>query len=755
MEKEKIMFQGSHPDSLYRVPSSSGVGTGKLARVLRMLRWPAALMVVCVALAGFVYFLMPDNLNINQEVLNGTNWDPTTAGVGAQAHKNSNKSSKKSPENGKNNTSSQKQGTKMPEIDFYDADSVKTYDTTSYKITVTESNAKRKLPAPPVFPEHITPEVQYGNEKADSDKQRNPKKLDETNNVAADTTLKPHITQKPEKPLAIFVHNDGDITTSTETIVKAETLNDLTNFGEKIITTKMERPVTKSPAYKTPTTSLPLYKELLNPEVIENEPKIVPEIQKFFNSHPAIVDVNFTSGHSKLFGISIEEAEKMRSTTQSSTYNTRVSPTLPTWRDRDDSTTKKYPVNINYDVPQCRSTRLAFCRGVLPYDLAGPAATLDGVELTQLLSQVEYLVATNCSDRIRQFMCALLEPECNPPPYPPKMPCYNLCKSISDSCEGLIPRDLAAAFNCKQYSSSNCVTAKSPCSQREMLCSDSSCIPRDWICDGTPDCANGEDEAKCIICTENEYRCQSGGCIQKQWMCDGYSDCPSGEDEAIDICETYSIHREPGEESAGSAPAPVVQKPQRSHQKIGDNDSSKELLITSDSNNVYRRNFTRKPSLSRLTPYTRPNLQGAYSKSQNTKNGQNETLKQSQINQKKSKDDSVKEESLEDLNIGDLGFFGNPEKERTDNHTEKKTKQRTFGVQPSPKPSVIHLDKSMNKLEKIIDGAALLQRAVEQQQMLESQESNITFVEKDDMIPALLTSLSVYSDHADEDNCFT
>lgn len=69
------------------------------------------------------------------------------------------------------------------------------------------------------------------------------------------------------------------------------------------------------------------------------------EIQEYYGRRPVTFDLNFTSGHSKFFGVSIEDAEKIKSTTQSSLYNTRVSPTLPTWRDRDDATTKKYPTN--------------------------------------------------------------------------------------------------------------------------------------------------------------------------------------------------------------------------------------------------------------------------------------------------------------------------------------------------------------------------------------------------------------------------
>ncbi|XP_013175771.1 PREDICTED: uncharacterized protein LOC106123903 [Papilio xuthus] len=58
-EVKTFVAKGSHPDSLYRVPVGSGVTSSKVVRVLRILRWPVALFSVCIALAIFVYFLMP------------------------------------------------------------------------------------------------------------------------------------------------------------------------------------------------------------------------------------------------------------------------------------------------------------------------------------------------------------------------------------------------------------------------------------------------------------------------------------------------------------------------------------------------------------------------------------------------------------------------------------------------------------------------------------------------------------------------
>ncbi|GBP11052.1 hypothetical protein EVAR_79728_1 [Eumeta japonica] len=54
------IIMGTHPDSLCRVPMDSGSGS-QTRRALRLLRWPACLVVFCIALALFVYFVMPES----------------------------------------------------------------------------------------------------------------------------------------------------------------------------------------------------------------------------------------------------------------------------------------------------------------------------------------------------------------------------------------------------------------------------------------------------------------------------------------------------------------------------------------------------------------------------------------------------------------------------------------------------------------------------------------------------------------------
>ncbi|XP_026739156.1 uncharacterized protein LOC113502003 isoform X3 [Trichoplusia ni] len=768
----KVGYIGSHPDSLYRVAADSSAGAGKVTRVLRVLRWPVALVAVCVALAVFVYFLMPDNLESRSENDNATYWEPVVAaGHRPYSAGHGRDHYNKKPE------SDHEHGSKTSEIDFYAGENNKNYDLTSVVDTTTEVNPKRKLPIPPVFPTHLTPEVQYGNEKADADKLRTPKVLEDV--VTNDSTLKPHITQKPEKPLAVFFKDAQGTTTTaaTEAITRAETVNNLNTYEK-------QKPTVKKVEDATVKTHPSAYKDF-NPKVYKthstperHEPAAhnfggvgVPmEIKEYYGRRPATLDLNFTSGHSKFFGVSIEDAEKIKSTTQSSLYNTRVSPTLPTWRDRDDATTKKYPTNT-YSEVQCRSTHMALCRGVLPYDLAGVSAKVGEVEITSLLSQIDYLVASNCSDRVRHFACALLEPECNPPPYPAKMPCYSLCKAIVDSCDGHIPSELMPAFNCKQYSRTNCVSAKTPCYSREFECSDNSCVPRDWMCDGTKDCPAGEDEASCVRCDQSEYRCSTGGCILKRWLCDGYADCPGGEDEHESTCgarhvnipseprlhsaaDTHSLDaavdtHEPGEESAGSAPAPAVRRPNRVPVgRKGENDSSKELLITSDSNNGFKRNYTRRPLPSRLSHYYRPQssrVTDADEAPDNASMKRSDTRKSE--GEKTTPKNILENESIEDVNMGDLGFFEEFEKDTKESTSPAHRVKPKIGGVPTPRPppmaplpatQTTRLDKTANKLDRVIDGAALLRKAVAAQAadtIDEMAEMNSTDIDKDDMAP--------------------
>ncbi|XP_043191509.1 low-density lipoprotein receptor-related protein 2-like [Amphibalanus amphitrite] len=83
------------------------------------------------------------------------------------------------------------------------------------------------------------------------------------------------------------------------------------------------------------------------------------------------------------------------------------------------------------------------------------------------------------------------------------------------------------------------------CSEYEFACTENKkwgralCIPRQWVCDGDPDCVDGADEdrvhANCAelpnTCTEEQFTCNNGRCISSHWECDHDNDCGDGSDE--------------------------------------------------------------------------------------------------------------------------------------------------------------------------------------------------------------------------------
>lgn len=788
-EKDKIVFKGSHPDSLYRVPVTGMSTENKIMRAARVLRWPAALLLVCIALAVFVYFLVPEtnDMQFMSPAMNSTLYS-NPEGAHLQPPEMGDALGQR-PQSSKTPTNT---GTKTTEIDFYDSNTeVKNNDLPPI-FENPDLTTNKNLPVPPVFPSHIVPEVQYGNERADSKGRTSKVFIGQPDKQPEDSTLKPHITQKPEKPLAIYFKDGAGLTTSTETIVNAESSN-IDYQGKSAVSKEQINSYTGV--------------NNINNKDNNEKTKILVEIHDI-NNLPLKPNVHFTSGHSKLFGISIEDAEKLKSTTQSSIYNTRVSPTLPVLHDLDDTTTT-YPVIINSESsdgqPQCRSTQLPMCRGILPYDLTSMSTTSIVQDITSLLPHFEYLVANNCSERARQFSCILLEPECSPPPLRPRLPCYDLCKAVMDGCEGQIPQQLLTLLVCHRYPRNNCVKPRNPCFEGEMACKDGSCILKDWVCDGKKDCSAGEDESKCSQCAVDEFTCPTGECIQKRWLCDGYSDCPKGEDEVETTCVKHRIETrtELGEESAGSAPAASFKRPnhlpapQHFRQSESYREDSSELLMTSDTSNPYKRNYTR-----RLTPYKRPIINVPKFNASNDTQKNDIAAKTIEVSNNNSvivgKDiiakveDGPKSKDFVEETVLDK-FYHEFEKELEERKEELSDKRKvTFPALRKqikqysgslPKPHVQTLfEKSINSFERVIEGNEFVKKKPMKNQIAEpmaSEDTNSSEIYRPNetlmsahaspcpsselrcvdgrciTLSQLCDGVVDCTDHSDEDNCYT
>ncbi|XP_043209566.1 low-density lipoprotein receptor-like [Amphibalanus amphitrite] len=134
-----------------------------------------------------------------------------------------------------------------------------------------------------------------------------------------------------------------------------------------------------------------------------------------------------------------------------------------------------------------------------------------------------------------------MEPQCVSRPTPHVLPpCRHFCQDIVSSCGAAIPSSLSRnrAFNCSLMPDSTdpsvCYSsAADGCVLSEFACADqTSCLPAEWRCDGTPQCDDDSDELGCDGCSPLQYRCRpAGGCVDRTQLCDGFADCTEGDDE--------------------------------------------------------------------------------------------------------------------------------------------------------------------------------------------------------------------------------
>lgn len=161
---------------------------------------------------------------------------------------------------------------------------------------------------------------------------------------------------------------------------------------------------------------------------------------------------------------------------------------------------------ITHEVNKCRKRSLPMCSGQVPFNsTVYPNFIGDSNELeaSRSLPYFNYIAKSRCNKRIKQLLCAFLEPDCsNGRPVPP---CKKFCRIALEGCAEFIPQtlELSSAFDCRRYPDSTdprvCVNLAmgAKCAVDEFQCPDRSCIPRHWVCDGVRDCIFAADEANC------------------------------------------------------------------------------------------------------------------------------------------------------------------------------------------------------------------------------------------------------------------
>ena len=119
------------------------------------------------------------------------------------------------------------------------------------------------------------------------------------------------------------------------------------------------------------------------------------------------------------------------------------------------------------------------------------------------------------------------------------------CLSTQFTCDGYkcLPTDYVCDGEIDCNDGQDEAGCAQQCRHQEFYCyADDTCIPSSLVCNrnNTDGCSDGDDEARCdvrsISCEETEFTCRDGSCVPREFICDGTADCLDGSDEAEPGC---------------------------------------------------------------------------------------------------------------------------------------------------------------------------------------------------------------------------